>query len=225
MERSRTKTVSMPFGYSNVNILIRWARRLSCLLLMACYPQCAALAQTVAISAAPASGLIGGTTSFNISISTAGGAQPVALQWTMGYSTTDISSLSVTVAGTASTAAKTISCGNGTGTTTCLLYGMSPAVIASGVVAQVTANLSPTSTAASTAIQITAASASDQSPKYHRRNGYREPDHTSERRLQELTGLTCSPGSINVAGSISCTVSLSGQALTAGFPVALSQQQ
>ena len=112
-------------------------RRFAFLISSACLLQCAALAQSAALSAAPASGTIGGLTSFNLSLATASGAQPAALQWTMSYSPSDISSLSLTIAGTAASAAKTLSCAPGAGSTTCLIYGMNTTVIADGVIAQV----------------------------------------------------------------------------------------
>ena len=115
------------------------------IILIVCLTACAALAQTAAISAAPSSGVAGGQATFNISLS--GGAQPAALQWTIGYSTADIASVSVTVAGTAASTAKTVSCTDKAGSTTCLIYGMNTAVIPDGAIAQVSVRLSPTVTA------------------------------------------------------------------------------
>ena len=101
-----------------------YARRLACVFLLGLSFHYVGRAQTVALSAAAASGQPGNAATFNMSLATSAGAQPTAMQWTLGYSPADVSSISATAAGTAATAAKTVTCANkGTGTVTCVLYG------------------------------------------------------------------------------------------------------
>jgi hypothetical protein len=99
-------------------------RRIAFLISIPCFLHCAALAQSVALSAAPASGAIGGLTSFNLSVAAAGGALPVALQWTISYSPSDISSLSLSIAGTAASASKTLACAQAAGSRQYYLPGL-----------------------------------------------------------------------------------------------------
>src|ERR1700752_1724767 len=102
------------------------------LLLMACGFASHASGQ-VSISLAPGSGTPGSTINLNISVNTSG-TLPASLQWTMGYSTADISSVSVTAGAVATAAGKSGTC-NGTGTLTCLVFGFNTTTIANGVVA------------------------------------------------------------------------------------------
>ena len=197
-------------------------RRFAFLISLAYLLQCAALAQSVALSAAPASGAIGGLTSFNLSLATATGAQPAALQWTMSYSPSDISSLSLTIAGTAASAAKTLSCAPAAGSTTCLIYGMNTAVIADGVIAQVSVGLSPTTAAASTVVQIAGAVASTATGSSINATGTGRQITIQSAANAKLTSLVCSPATLVGSGSVNCTVSLSGAAPALGFPVLLS---
>ncbi|MBZ5621856.1 MAG: cell shape-determining protein, partial [Acidobacteriia bacterium] len=85
----------------------------------------------------------GGALSLNLSLNAATSA-PAGLQWTLAYAPSDISSLTA-VAGLALGTSKTLSCSSGTGSLTCLATGMNASTISSGVVAVVTATLSPTS--------------------------------------------------------------------------------
>jgi hypothetical protein len=168
----------------------------------------------------PASGIAGGKTNFNLSLATSGGAVPTSLQWTMNYSTTDISSLSVAAAGTSVSASKTIFCSNGVGRVTCLAYGMGNSVIADGVMAQVTVNLSPTSNAISTGVQISGTSASDATGTLIASTG--AGNQIAIQVPLRLLSLACTPGTINGSGSTSCTISLNGSAPAGGYSVALS---
>jgi len=120
-----------------------------------------ALAQSVSLSTSTATGTPGSTVGITISLATSGGAQPAALEWTIGYSTTDITAVSVTATGSAATANKTVICANGTGTTICILYGMNQTAIGAGAIAQVMLTLSSTTTDSSTNISVTQPMAAD----------------------------------------------------------------
>ena len=190
--------------------------------LMAWLPCASALAQSVALSATSASGTAGATATFSLSLASAAGAQPVSLQWTLAYSTTDVSSISVVAAGTAASTGKSVACSSGSGTITCLAYGMNAAVIADGAVAQVVATLSPTTTAASTPIQLLNVSASDASGLAIPTSGSGASLAIAAGSLAGVSGVSCAPATITGAGSVSCTVSLNGAAPAGGVPVTLS---
>ena len=115
---------------------------------------CLALGQTIGLSVGSATVAAGGSTLLNLSLTESGGAQPAGLEWALGYSPANVSSITVTAGAAATSAGKTIACSTGTGGLTCLLYGVNSAPISNGVVAQIAVNLSPTTTSTSTAIQI-----------------------------------------------------------------------
>jgi hypothetical protein len=181
--------------------------------------QCA-LAQSVGISAAPASGARGGLASFPLSVTATGGAQPVALQWTIRYSASDVSSLSLTIAGTAAVASKTLACAQTAGSMTCLIYGMNTTTIADGVIAQVVVGLSATTGATSTTLQVTGVVAATAAGDSIQATG--TGNQIIIQSSTRLTGLACSPVTIIGSGSVNCTVSLTAPAPSVGFPVALS---
>jgi len=103
-----------------------------------------AYAQGPSLSLASGSAVKGGALSLNLALNAATSA-PAGLQWTLSYAPSDIISLSM-VAGPAMTSAgKTLNCYSSTGSVICLATGMNASTISSGVVAVVTATLSPTS--------------------------------------------------------------------------------
>jgi uncharacterized protein (TIGR03437 family) len=103
-----------------------------------------AYAQGPSLSLASGSAPIGGSVSLNLSLN-AGASSPAALQWTLSYVPSGISSLSM-VAGPALTAAgKTLNCNSSSGSVICLATGMNANTITSGVVAVVTATVAATS--------------------------------------------------------------------------------
>jgi len=77
------------------------------LFLIALFTSFVASAQNVSYTIANGTAAPGGTAVLNISINSTGGAQPASLQWTIGFSSTDISNISV-AAGSAATAASTL---------------------------------------------------------------------------------------------------------------------
>src|ERR1035438_1890081 len=100
-----------------------------------------AFGQAPSLSLSSGSALHGTSLSLSLSLSAAASA-PAGLQWTIGYSPTDVASLSVTAGSALTAAGKTISCSAGVGTLVCLASGLDNNAISSGIVAVMTANLS-----------------------------------------------------------------------------------
>jgi hypothetical protein len=158
-----------------------------------------------------------------MSIVTTAGALPVALQWTLGYSPVDVSSISATVAGTAATAAATVTCANVSGAVNCVLYGLDDTVVADGVVAQVTVNLSPTTVDVSTAIPVSGVVASTRVGTAISASGTGTVIAIAQSSGSVgVSALSCSPAALVGAGSVSCTVTLSGPAPSGGLAVSLA---
>ena len=80
------------------------ARSFRLFLLFLCLTGLFASAQNVSFSIGSGTAAPGGTAVLNISIASTGGAQPAGLQWTLGYSAADISSITF-APGAAATAA------------------------------------------------------------------------------------------------------------------------
>src|SRR5689334_23904807 len=81
-------------------------------------------AQQVSLSVGSGSTTPGSSVTLSVSTNSTGGAQSAALQWTMSYSASDISGVSVVADSATTTAGKTLSCSNTTGATTCVVFGM-----------------------------------------------------------------------------------------------------
>ena len=76
------------------------------------------------------------------------------LEWTLKYSTADITSATMAVGSAATAAGKQMSCTSSAGSSTCLLWGINSTTISSGVVATVALTLSPTTQNTSSSIQL-----------------------------------------------------------------------
>ena len=127
-------------------------RSLYSFVFLACAFSSTLVAQTVAFSVNPGRRAPGGSVSLSISISSSGGAAPAALQWTMSYSATDVTNVTVANGSATTSAGKSISCSSAAGTTTCIVFGLNTNPIANGTVAQATVQ---SSAAPSPAIPIT----------------------------------------------------------------------
>ena len=183
--------------------------------------QAVALAQTVSLSGSLGTGISGGTATVNLNLTTSGGAQPAAIEWTTTYSTTDISSISVTAAGTAAAAGKTVICSYGTGTAICILYAMNQAVIADGLAAQISVNLTST-TAAATALSFSAPVASTPDGTDIAATASGAQIAIGSPPVPTTFSLACAPNTFANPANGSCTVSLSNAAPVGGFTVSLS---
>ena len=96
-----------------------------------------------------------------LDISIAGGDLPAGLQWTLDYSTADISRVTVTAGPSATAAGKSVFCSNVSGDMTCLVIGTNTTGIADGVVAQATVQVAAGTTHVTTSLQLTGTVSTD----------------------------------------------------------------
>ncbi len=177
-------------------------------------------AQTASLTLGSGSGAPGGNVSLNLALST-GGTQPAALQWTLQYSSADITGVSGSIGAAANSAGKSLTCTNATGSTQCVIFGFNQTAIANGALAQLTFTLAPGTTSTSTAIQVTQVVLSDSS-------GTNIPVSVSGGSItiaQQVTtvvsGLSCNPSSLNPRGTSACVVTLNQAAPGGGASIAL----
>jgi hypothetical protein len=132
--------------------------RLSIIGLAACV-LCSAQGVTLGLSSG--SGFPGSAVALNLSLTNAGGDPAASVEWTLGYSTVDFSSATVTTGPAAGN--KELSCNSSAGTITCELWGMNTTPITSGVVATVSLALSTTTTNSTSSVQLANSYAADAS--------------------------------------------------------------
>ncbi len=139
----------------------------------------------------------------------------------MDYSPADVSSVTVTAGAAATSVGKTVVCSTGTGSATCLLYGVNSATIPNGVVAQFALHLSPSTRSISAAIRITETVAASPTGSAILTTGSARFVDILQHSTS-LTGLICSPTTFAGAGNVLCTVTLSAATPRGGFSVDLS---
>ena len=182
---------------------------------------CLALGQTVSLSVGSATVAAGGSTSLNLSMAASTVTHPAAIEWTMSYSPTDVSSIAITPGAAATSAGKTVACSTLTGNMRCLLYGINSAPISNGVVAQIAVKLLSTSKSSSTAIQISGTATASGTGSVILTTGS-GGDITILPSTTTPTGLTCSPATFAAPGNFSCAITLSAAAPAGGLLVDLS---
>jgi hypothetical protein len=99
-------------------------------------------AQTASLTLSSATAEVGGAATLDLSLHSSV-AQPVALQWTFHYPSSDISNIAVDDGPMITSAGKTVLCAGDTSAYKCLVVGANAKAIANGVVAKVTATLTP----------------------------------------------------------------------------------
>lgn len=160
------------------------------------------------------------TASLNLALTSPAGNEPVALQWRFSYPAGNVLSISAVAGSSATNAGKALSCTAGSGTYTCLAWGMNKNTIQNGTVAIV--NLTIAASVASTSIVIVnaaAASSSGQSLNASVTGGTVTGAGPS---APTLTSLACNPSSLGTSGSTTCTLTLSGPSLAGGTTLSLS---
>ena len=110
-------------------------------------------AQSVSLNLSSGLGIPGALVTLSLSVTSTGNA-PAAVEWTANYATADILSVVVTPGLAATLAGKTVSCKTGSGTVTCVIWGVNANTIANGVVANLAFLLSPLSLHPSTVISL-----------------------------------------------------------------------
>lgn len=113
-----------------------------------------------ALSLSSGSGSPGQTVTLNLS-SSATGTAPAALQWTVGYSTSDFSSATMAIGSAGSGANKSIACNSGAGSIVCVLSGSDSTTISNGTVATVTLTIASSTTDTSSQVNVSGSVACD----------------------------------------------------------------
>lgn len=174
-------------------------------------------AQSASLVLGSAAGTPGSNVTVNLALS-AGGSQAAALQWTLQYSSTDITGVSAAIGAAASSAGKSLTC---TGAT-CVIFGFNQSVIADGLIAQLTFTIAPGTTSTSLPIQMTQVVLSDTS-------GGNIPVSVTVGSIAVVqpaavvvSGLSCSLTTLSPSGKSTCVVTLNQPATGSGAAVALS---
>lgn len=178
-------------------------------------------AQTVTMGLSSASGSPGSAVTLDLTMDGNSSDPAASLEWTVGYSTTDFSSVVVT-AGPASTGAgKAVSCNTTAGAMTCLVWSSTSTPIQNGVVASVVMTISASTQSTSSQVQLGVGFAAD---------GTGTSLLTSMSGgvvtiLQPpgLNGFSCNPVTITPPASSLCTVTLTANAPSGGATITLTQ--
>ncbi|MES1261237.1 MAG: hypothetical protein ABUS49_05810 [Acidobacteriota bacterium] len=102
----------------------------------------APIARATDLSLSSAVTSAGGSATLSLALNVTAAA-PAALQWNIAYAPAQLSGVSITAGPAASSAAKTLSCVSSAGGANCILAGLNATPLGSGVVAYVSATLSP----------------------------------------------------------------------------------
>src|SRR5580658_3773526 len=176
-----------------------------------------ALAQGVALSLSSGSASPGGSVTLNIALN-ASGDLPASTEWTLNYSTTDFTA--ATFQSGPEDTSKSLSCNSGTGTATCVVWGLNTASIPNNTLASVTLTLAGSTSDTSSSVQLTSGSSADAT-------GTAIPTSVNGGTITilqtpALMGLSCSPTSLTPSAGSACKVSLTSAALSPGASIALS---
>jgi hypothetical protein len=158
--------------------------------------------------------------SISLPISHTAGAQVSSLMWTLAYSASDFSNISVTAGPAATGAGKGVQCAaTAPGRYTCIASGINSTNIASGTLATAAVTVASGTTATSSSIQILDAGAA--SPAGVNIGSSGTGATVTVLRPVSLSGVSCSPTAVTAPGSARCTVALTGAATGSGLPVSL----
>ncbi|MEO5924999.1 MAG: hypothetical protein ABIR70_14355 [Bryobacteraceae bacterium] len=175
----------------------------------------ALMAQSVSLGLGSGSGLAGSIVSVPISISSAGGALPTAVQWTFSLPA-GVTVASVDAGASATSAGKSLSCGG----SNCLVFGLNSTPIPNGTLA--VANLQLAAGASGTlAVNLTGVVASDVNSIPASGSGG-TITVTVPPPVVALNTLSCGASSVASGGTVACTVTLTTSASAGGFAVGLS---
>ncbi len=163
----------------------------------------------------------GGSSTLSVSLATGSGSQSGELEWTMNYSSTDITSVTVSAGSSLSAAGKSLSCSSTSGRTTCVTYGMNQNAIGNGTVASATLNVSASAPDPSIPVSLSSVVVSNPAGSTVSVLGTGGSISVNP-TTPPLSALTCASGAVTGPASVSCTVTLGGTAPSAGVSVALS---
>jgi hypothetical protein len=164
-----------------------------------------AFAQTsLTLSSVPGST---GSSNFSVSASIPSGSNLALLQWQFTFSPSSIASLAVTAGPALTAAGKTLTCGVSAGIYSCIAYGLNNNLIASGVLANVTATL--TSAASAGIVTLGSALGATATGEPFTISSSGATVNVAAATTATVTALTCGNTSLGPGGATSCTVSLS----------------
>jgi hypothetical protein len=103
----------------------------------------------VTIQIGSVSAMAGGMGSTNISLSATSGSAPASVLWTLTYSETDISSITLAPAAAATAAGKTVACAAGAGSVICIVSGLNTTAVPNGIIATANSSVSASVTQSS----------------------------------------------------------------------------
>ena len=173
------------------------------------------LAAGATLSLSSGSGFPGSTVAVAISVG-ATGDLPAAAEWEVSYSTTDFSAVTLS-AGPAATN-KSLSCAAGSGTATCLLWGLNNQAITNGVVATLNLTISGSTTTTSSPVQFFNAIMADSAGNAISTSA----TGGTITILPSLNGLSCVPTSISPSIGSTCSINLTSAAASGGATVSLN---
>ena len=165
------------------------------------------------VKVVPGTAVAGAAGSASITInSPSSSSDPAALEWTLTYSASALSSMKLTAGAALTAAGKSLSCTNGTGQVRCIIWGANDTLIPNGILAAVNFAVSlsaPASsalglaglTAVNAAAKTLAATASGATLTIH--------------PAAKISKLACSATSIVSLGETTCTVTLTSAAIEA----------
>ncbi len=114
-----------------------------------------AVAQQATLSLSSGSSVPGGSISLDVSLTTSGGAQHAAVQWTMTYPPSAVATVSVAAGASATAAGKTLSCAGTSGNMECILWGLNANILGDGQLATATFTIAPGASSGAVPVQIT----------------------------------------------------------------------
>lgn len=170
-----------------------------------------------ALSLSSGSVVAGQTISLDLSLTAPASGGPAGIEWTYSYPASTFSSVTVVAGPAAAAAGKSVSCSAGSGSYTCILFGLNTTTMSSGVAATATFTASPTAIGTSP-IQILNSSgvAPDNTVVSVTATG----GQVTITSPYTVTGLACAPATVTTPGSAACTVALSAPAPSGGLTVA-----
>ncbi len=178
-----------------------------------------ALPAQTSLSLASGTVPVGGNVALGLSLSS-GVIKAATVQWTFTYTPTDFNAISVSLAPSVASAAKTLTCFGTSGSYTCLISGLNTNTIPNGVIATGNMALSSSSNP-SRPVQIT-------SPSSASSTAISVPASATgglviaSPLVVLVSALNCTPASVTGPATAACTVTLSSAAPIGGALVTLS---
>lgn len=156
-----------------------------------------------------------GSTSLGLSLSVSGTA-PAGLQFTIPYDSSQIARISAAPGPAASAAGKNTICTAGLGQYTCLITGLNTNTMATGVVA----NLQVTLSAGATTNSLSLSNVLGVDPSANPLTV--SPSGPAVITVPTISGVSCTPNSVNPGQTAGCTLTLTSAAPSGGAPVAVT---